>query len=136
MSIGGGQKRLNETLEDESMEDRYGTFDYKCPYSALELTPVEACKHVKGFFCKIENEKAKLKLDHNYHYQEEVLGITKVVDFVMWTPKGTLFERIYFNPTFWENMLFKLESFYDNAILPELVVPQYPHRPFREPGSW
>ena len=39
-------------------------------YSALELTPVEACKHVKG---KIE--KAKLKLSHNYHYQE-VLGIT------------------------------------------------------------
>ena len=25
-------------------------------------------------------------------------------------------------------MLSKLESFYDNAILPELVVPQYPHR--------
>ena len=42
-------------------------------YSALELTPVEACKHMEG---KIENEKAKLKLNHNYHYQEEVLGIT------------------------------------------------------------
>ena len=39
-------------------------------YSTLELTPVEACKHVKG---KIENEKAKLKLNHNYHYQEELL---------------------------------------------------------------
>ena len=47
----------------------------KCPHSALELTPVEACKHVKGFFCKIENEKTKLKLNHNYHHQE-VLGIT------------------------------------------------------------
>ena len=55
------------------MEDRYGTVEYKCPYSALELTPVKAGKHVKG---KIENEKAKLKLNHNYHYQEEVLGIT------------------------------------------------------------
>ena len=49
MSIGGGQKRLNETLatlnvlwrtmfcggrcfvEDESMEDRYWTVEYKCP---------------------------------------------------------------------------------------------------------
>ena len=56
------------------MEDRYGTVEYKNVhyYSALELTPVEACKHMKG---KIENEKAKLKLNHNYHYQE-VLGIT------------------------------------------------------------
>ena len=38
-------------------------------YSALELTPVEACKHVKG-------KMKKPKLNYNYHYQEEVLGIT------------------------------------------------------------
>ena len=60
------------------MENRYGTFEYKCPYSSHELTPVEACKHVKGFFCNIENEKKqKLKLNQNYHYQVQgVLGIT------------------------------------------------------------
>ena len=130
---------LDDFVEDESVEDRYGTVEYKCPYSARELTPVEACKHVKGLFCKIENEKAKLKLNHNYHYQVQgVLGITKRkwCDFVVWTPKGTLIERIYFNPAFWENMLPKLESFYDNAILPELAAPQYPHQPIREPGSW
>ena len=83
MSTDGGQKRLNETLATLNVlwSTRVwrinGTVEYKCPYSDPELTPVEACKHVKGLFCMIEKAKAKLKLNHNYYYQVQgVLRIT------------------------------------------------------------
>ena len=45
------------------MEDRYGTVEYKCPLLiALELTPVEACKHVKGKLKTKNQNKAKSQL--------------------------------------------------------------------------
>ena len=33
-----------------------GIAEYKCPYSAREITPQEACQSVKNFFCKLENK--------------------------------------------------------------------------------
>lgn len=130
----------DDLVADVTNRDVDGTAEYKCPYSARELLPVEACIQLKSFFCKVEDGVVKLKHSHQYYYQVQgVLAITKRswCDFVVWTPKGISVERIQFDPSFWQAMVPKLDSFYHDAILPELTAPEHPHRrPIREPGTW
>lgn len=127
-------------VEDQSTNEVDGTAEYKCPYSARELTPVEACTQVKDFYCKLEGGKPVLKQTHNYFYQiQGIMAITqrKWCDFVIWTPKGISVERIAADTSFWEKMVPKLDTFWNRAILPELAAPEHPHkRPIREPGTW
>ena len=101
------------------------------------MTPQEACS-LKDFSCKLDQDgRVRLKSPHNYYYQvQRVMGITgsQWCDFVVWTPKGISIERISFDSTFWNNMIPKLENYYDSALLPELVAPEHPNgRPIREP---
>lgn len=130
----------DDFVEDENVADCYGTAEYKCPYSAREMSPNEACSKVKTFYCNIQDGNVQLKRNHNYYHQiQGVLGITgrKWCDFVIWTLVGISIERIKFDLSFWENILPKLDAFWNKAILPELAAPEHPHkRPIREPGSW
>lgn len=127
----------DDWVADPDCEDPKGVAEYKCPYSAREITPYEACTSLKGFFCKLENGKVTLRRNHNYYYQVQgTLGITgrNWCDFTVWTPKGLSTERIAFDKPFWESMIQKLEKFFDTALLPELAAPQHPNgRPIREP---
>ena len=59
----------DDLVEDESISNKHGTVEYKCPYSARELSPVEACMQIKKFYCKLEDGKLKLSHKHNYFYQ-------------------------------------------------------------------
>ena len=126
-------------VDPDSAEDPNGLAEYKCPYTAREITPEAACKEIKGFFCTLQNGKVILQKNHNYYYQVQgVLGVTgrKWCDFVVWTPQGISIERIPFDQGFWEAMIPKLERFFDTAVLPELTAPQHPNgRPIREPGT-
>ena len=49
-------------IEDKSVDDRHGMAEYKCPYSARELLPIEVCAQVKLLFCETKDGKLKLKL--------------------------------------------------------------------------
>ena len=124
---------------DPDVADSSGIVEYKCPYTARDMTPHEFCATNKGFFCTLQDGKLTLNRKHNYYYQVQGgLGITrrKWCDFVVWTPKGLSIERIIFHHDFWESMKQKLEVFFDTAILPELAAPQYPQgHPIREPAS-
>lgn len=115
-----------------------GISEYKCPYTARDMTPREACTSLKGFFCRLVDGKVTLQRNHNYYYQVQgALGVTgkEWCDFSVWTPKGISIERIRFDNDFWESMLKKLERFFDSAVLPELASPQQPNgRPIREPN--
>ena len=85
---------------DPNSDDPNGISEYKCPYSARDVTPEEACTTLKGFYCKLENDKVILKRNHNYFFQiQGCLGITgkEWCDFVVWTPKGLSVERIKFD---------------------------------------
>lgn len=129
----------DDWVVDPDSEDPNGVAEYKCPYSAREMTPREACSSLKGFFCKLEDGKVALKRNHNYYYQVQgTMGITGIdwCDFTVWTPKGLSTERIASDKQFWESMTQKLEIFFDTALLPELAAPQLPNgRPIREPAK-
>ena len=44
---------------DTSSGDSNVLFEYKCPYSARELTPLEACTQPKYFYCKFDGGRKK-----------------------------------------------------------------------------
>ena len=39
------------------------------------------------------------------------------------TEKGIHVERIEFDPNYWQDLVVKLEDFYDNCLAPEIVSP-------------
>ena len=110
-----------------------GLVEIKCPFLAAEkqLTPQEVADVLSSFLCRRSSDASGLELNqkHNYFYQVQgQLAITRRpwCDFVVWTPKGMLVERIRFDPKFWEDIKSKLVRFHREAILPELTLPRHP----------
>ena len=70
----------------------------------------------------------QLELKENHPYYAQVqgqMGVTqrRWCDFIVYTEKGLSIQRIYFDETFWGDLLKKLEDFYDNCLAPEIVSP-------------
>jgi len=106
----------------EHCSDKEGLLEIKCPYKYRNMSPTDAAKDSK-FCSKVVDGKLKLKVDHNYYYQVQgQLGISKRIwcDFYIWTLQGTSVQRIYFNESFWSDMLKKLKEFYRQFVVPEL----------------
>ncbi len=114
--------------------------EYKCPYSLRNQT-IDELLASKGAsqFCLSRKRDAclRLKKTHAYFYQVQgQLAITQLpwCDFVVWSPKELHVERIHADPSFWEEVVKKLRSLFDTALLPELVLPRHPQgQPIREP---
>ena len=109
-------------------EQPFGYLEVKCPYSVRDLTPVEACS-TQNFYCSLDsNGNLKLKENHQYYAQiqgQMAVGERTWCDFVVYTQKGCSIQRIYFNKIFWDNLLSKLTTFYDNCVVPEIVSPMH-----------
>ena len=107
--------------------ERY--IEVKCPYSAQNMTPTEACC-IDGFCCTLNSEKhLEPKTTHQYYAQVQgqmALGERNWCDFVVYTPFGISVRCILFDESYmyWrDKLLLKLTSFYDNCVAPELVSP-------------
>lgn len=110
-----------------NLQEPFGFLEIKCPYSARNLTPAEACAQ-SGFCCRLTSTgQLELKETHQYYAQiqgQMALGERPWCDFVLFTLKGISVQRIRFNKTYWTTKLLpKLTSFYDNCVAPELVSP-------------
>ncbi len=81
----------------------YGFLEVKCPYSARNLTPAEAC-HIDGFYCTLNSEKSlQLKTSHHYYAQVQgqmALGERSWCDFVVYTPFGISVQHIAFDEAY------------------------------------
>ena len=127
-----------DLVQDSSVEpeNQQGLVEYKCPYSARDITVEEGCKN-KGFMSTMQNNQVVLKRTHKYYYQVQgqmMICGKRWCDFVIWTPSSLSIERITFDPQFWQDTQAKLEHFYDQAVLPELASPRFPQgQPIREP---
>ena len=116
-------------------QEPHGIAEYKCPYSLPHAdagspqTPLEAAKNNKTFFCKLGTSGTiEVKQGHNCYFQVQgTLAISKRkwCDFVVWTPRAISVQCIAADPTFWEKHKPKLERFYKEAILPELMLPRF-----------
>ena len=98
-----------------------GIIEIKCPFSAKDMTPLEAAKTLRSFSCKEVDGNLALKREHNYFYQVQgQLAITRArwCDFCVYTPHGFSIERIDFELPLWQQMVPTLETFFDKFMIP------------------
>lgn len=97
-----------------------GLLEIKCPYSA-RLSHPKDMRDKTNFFMKANG------LSHTHRYYTQVQGQLAICDknfcdFVVWTPKGFITERIFRNNNFWEKLITKLTNFYVEHVLPEIMM--------------
>ena len=106
--------------------EQSGILEVKCPYTERDNTVENACLN-PTFCCDINQGNLRLKVEHNYYHQVQlqlyVTG-TKWCDFCVFMIKGIGIQRIY-PDTLWQSTnIPKLEDFYDNMLLPEILYPK------------
>ena len=95
-----------------------GLVEIKCPFSIKDGDP-----NILGNKLMFLNEHG-LSMSHKYYTQVQgQLLVTgkSYCDFVVWTPKGQLIQRLHIDVNFTEKLLRKLNSFYVEQFLPELI---------------
>ncbi|KAJ8921167.1 hypothetical protein NQ315_013639 [Exocentrus adspersus] len=98
--------------------------EVKCPYKAKDLTPEEAIATQQIQYATFENRKLSLKRSDRYYYQVQgQLFVTRreFCYFVVWSPKGLVYEKIGKDQECWDKMFPKLEEFYFGHLLPALL---------------
>ena len=82
-----------------------------------------ACEKIPSFSCKITDDGIKLAHQNNYFLQVQgQLAITgaKWCDFCAYTSVDVHIQRIYPEPAFWQDVVKKLDTFYDSYCVPVL----------------
>lgn len=106
-----------------------GLVEIKCPYSSRQLSPIEAIQTKKLTYMESGKlEQFHLKKNHNYFFQVQgQLHVTKrdFCYFVVWTPKGFIYDKITRDDEFFNNMKEKLKTFYCKHYLPEILRIEY-----------
>ena len=122
---------LDGAVYDPSNLEQPEFLEIKCPYTARNVSPVEACTF-PGFFCATVRkadgkESVVLQTSHSYYAQVQgqmAIGGRPWCDFVVYTTVGISVQRLHFDAEFWHNSLLpKLIELYDNCIGPEIVSP-------------
>ena len=117
--------------DPSNMSQPFGFLEVKCPYSARNVTPVEACT-LPGFCCETDMTTGLLTLKKGHPYYSQVQGQMAIgerpwCNFVVFTGKGLSVQRIEFDESFWKDRLLpKLVDFYNNCVVPEIVSPVHP----------
>ena len=100
-----------------------GIVEVKCPYSARDITVREAC-NLPGFFMTERDDRLRLKTDHQYYFQVQgqlmVTGV-EFCDFVVFTKKDFVIERIFPDIAFMQNLLDNLTKFYCQYVKPKIL---------------
>lgn len=108
-----------------------GIVEVKCPSSVSDMTPEDAIakKKVTAWIVDREGKILSLKKKHAYHLQVQgQLHVTgrQYCYLGLWTPLGIYVHKIDRDDEFWMyEMLPKLQKFYMNCLLPELVDPRH-----------
>ena len=92
-----------------------GVLEIKCPYSLSGGLPTDA-RFLKD---------NKLSQQHQYYYQVQgQMGVLErsYSDFVVWTPRDILIQRITFDQTFFELMKKQLDLFFLKVIMPKILI--------------
>lgn len=104
-----------------------GILEVKCPYTERFNDIRESCTKGSFFCCSDLYGNIVLKRDHAYYHQVQLqLEATsaKWCDFCVYTTRGIVIERIYPDKAWKVTNIPKLEYFYDNILLPEILFPR------------
>ncbi|KAK3924298.1 Reticulocyte-binding protein 2-like protein a [Frankliniella fusca] len=118
----------------DGLLDNSAVLEIKCPFTAYESKSKDEAMQsgqIK-YLRRDEDGNIKLRKDDNYYYQVQgQLHITKRdrCVFVVYAKEWEHIEEIERDDEFWNNeMRDKLERFYKEALLPEIVMPLYQYR--------
>lgn len=133
---------LGATPDGILERDHTTIVEVKCPPSCAELFPHEAVLQKKFTFWSTNKEKTAItgvNKKHLYYFQVQgQLHVTKAKRclFGLWTKKGIKTEIIEKDDEFWDKeMKEKLNAFYFDCLLPEIVDPRYTRSmPIRDPS--
>lgn len=98
--------------------------EVKCPYKAKDFTPSNAIEQKLIQFAYFNDGMFKLKRNDKYYCQVQgQLFITgkEFCYFVVWSPRGLLYEKIEKDEQFWNEMFPKLKTFYFEYLLPLIL---------------
>ncbi|XP_035222774.1 uncharacterized protein LOC118195559 [Stegodyphus dumicola] len=123
----------------DGLIDEDGLLEIKCPYTArfsADLSDFFSKPNSVGLRMDADNN-LYLPKSHKYYFQiQGQLAITERnwCDLYIWCREDAITLRIPEDKTFWISLVPKLEKFYVNCILPELVDPRAPRKmSLREP---
>ena len=109
-----------------------GLVEVKCPHCVKDGLPEEDTRN----FCMVKIDgQWSLKTDHAYFYQVQTqLRVCKAkhCDFVVWTEKDIVAERIVVNQRFFEDLLERIEHFFVCGVLPEVIGKWYTRKPITD----
>lgn len=102
-----------------------GCLEIKCPYVLKENNfDIEKFSEMKGSCLFKDGTKFALIKTHSYYYQIQLQMLFSKVhycDFVVWSTRFLFIERIFYDPTFCEEIVQTALNFHKNVIIPELL---------------
>lgn len=125
---------VNDPSFKEDERGERGLLEIKCPHmlkdhNIEQFESVLNGSQLRSFCLEKRNGRIALKLGHKYYYQVQMqLGIMEMkwCDFVVWSNKSYIVDRIYYNDTFWNDIKFILVSFHHSKICPEFFEMKIP----------
>ncbi|XP_071142126.1 uncharacterized protein [Mytilus edulis] len=98
-----------------------GLIEIKCGFSFKNSTPQEICRHTdkKYHLCFDENQNVCLKQSSPWYTQiQGQMGVCNIkwCDFIFYTNKSFICERIYFDEDFYASIVDKCDSFFHKYI--------------------
>ena len=116
---------------DHSVSDHKGIAEFKCPYREADMSLEEACQR-SDFCCSMVDGKIYLRENHFYYHQVQLqlyVAATSCYwcDFCVYTTKDIGVQRIYPDDSWVHHTCPKLDEYYFDHILPEIVAQK--HKP-------
>ena len=102
-----------------------GLTEIKCPKSKQFMSPEELLKDENFYMCSLNGfPELKEYRSHGYYSQIQMaMGLCGLsfCDFLVYTFKGMIISRTLFDPSYFEELLTKLNNFYKKYMLPLLA---------------
>ncbi|XP_048023246.1 uncharacterized protein LOC125253351 isoform X1 [Megalobrama amblycephala] len=104
-----------------------GICEIKCPHSHQDEANLRMCAGEKSFCLINDGDNVKLDRSHDYYYQVQaqlhIVG-AEYCDFVVWNCNDIFVERILPDFELWDDVIPKVECFFRNCLLPEILGQQ------------
>ena len=114
-------------VNDPDVSSLHGIAEIKCPFSKADVAIEVACKDTL-YYCTMDTEKSlKLTQNHQYYHQVQLQFYTSDAswcDFCVYTTKDIAIEHIYPDSHWQQEEVPKLDSYFHEHMLPEMVTPQ------------
>lgn len=112
---------------DDPDHSSTGIAEFKCPFSKADATVEAACED-QLFYCNLtDDQNIMLNRNHQYYHQVQLQLHTSCApwcDFCVYTTKNVGVERIYPDERWQSEEVARLDNYFHEYILPEIVCPK------------